>query len=235
MRVLGLIPARGGSRGIPRKNIKLLGGRPLLAYAAESALAARRLARVVLSTDDEEIAAVGAKLGLEVPFMRPPELAGDRTPTLAVLQHALDSLTTADPFDAICLLQPTDPFRSAADIDACVDLFCVKNADCVISVHRVPEKYNPHWVYVPREDGTLSLATGEMSPIARRQDLPPAFHRSGAVYVSRADVIRRGSLYGERVFGYETCADDSVNLDSWDDWSKAEEILRRRQAGEADS
>src|ERR1043166_8417625 len=121
MRVLAIITARGGSKGIPRKNIRLLAGKPLLQYTAEAALAAKQLERVILSTEDEEIAQVGKICGLEVPFLRPPELARDDTPTLPVLQHAVNALEkTGARFDAICLLQPTAPLRQSNDIDACM-------------------------------------------------------------------------------------------------------------------
>src|SRR2546423_8592254 len=109
-RVLGIITARGGSKGIPRKNIRFLGAKPLLQYTAEAALSAKRLTRVILSTEDQEIADVGRKCGLDVPFMRPAELALDSTPTLPVLQHAVRELEAAgNRYDAICLLQPTNP------------------------------------------------------------------------------------------------------------------------------
>ena len=112
MTVVGIVPARGGSKGIPRKNIAPLLGKPLLAYTAEAALAARRLARVILSTDDDEIAEVGRRCGLEVLFMRPPELARDDTPMLPVVQHAVRWLEErGDRYDAVCLLQPTNPLR----------------------------------------------------------------------------------------------------------------------------
>ena len=121
LRVLGIIPARGGSKGIPRKNIRRLAGKPLLQYSAQAALGARRLARTILSTEDPEIAEVGRTCGLEVPFLRPPELARDDTPTLPVLQHAVRTLEAAgDHYDAVCLLQPTNPFRQSHDIDACI-------------------------------------------------------------------------------------------------------------------
>src|ERR1041384_5143897 len=110
MRVLGLIPARGGSKGVPRKNIRLLAGKPLLQYTAEAALSARKLARVILTTDDEEIAETGRQCGLEVPFLRPAELAQDDTPTLPVMQHVVDWLEKqGEAYEAICLLQPTNP------------------------------------------------------------------------------------------------------------------------------
>lgn len=230
MRVLGLIPARGGSKGIPRKNVRLLGGRPLLAWTVDAALAARRLTRVILSTDDREIADVGRALGVEVPFMRPAELARDDTPMLPVVQHALLSLEErGDRFDAVCLLQPTNPLRTAADVDACIDLLEHSGADAVMTILPVPHEYNPHWVYFQDGDGVLRLATGLDSPIPRRQDLPPAWHREGSVYVTRRDVvIEQGSLYGLRVIGYRADPARSVNVDEPDDWRRAEEAITRR-------
>lgn len=230
MRVLGIVPARGGSKGIPGKNVRLLGGKPLLAWTAEAALAARRLSRVVLTTDDERIAEVGRGCGLEVPFLRPAELAQDDTPTLPVLRHAVAELEkTGDRFDAVCLLQPTSPLRRAGDIDGCIELLETEDLDAVASVLPVPVEHNPHWVYFRDGDGLLRLATGEEQPIPRRQELPPAFHRDGAVYVTRRDVLMEGnSLYGRRLGGYlvEALADTrSVNLDTPADWERAEKLF----------
>lgn len=227
MQVLAIIPARGGSKGIPRKNIRLLAGTPLLRYTAAAAAAAQRLTRVVLSTEDKEIAAVGRACGLEVPFLRPAELARDETPTLPVLQHVLRRLAEAgDHYDAVCLLQPTNPLRRAADIDRCIELLESRSADAVISVLPVPHAYNPHWVYLEHEDGGLHLATGEASPIPRRQELPPAYHRDGSVYVTRSEVLLTGnSLYGERVVGYQIDPRYSINLDTPEDWQEAEALL----------
>lgn len=224
MRVLGLIPARGGSKGIPGKNVRPLGGRPLLAWTAEAALASRRLSRVVLSTDDEEIAEAGRRCGLDVPFLRPAELARDDTPTLPVVRHALESLE--DELDAVCLLQPTSPFRRAEDIDACIAMLEERELDAVVSVLPVPHEHNPHWVYFEDGAGLLRLATGEEQPIPRRQELPPAFHRDGSIYVTRRDVVMGGSLYGRRLGGYVTPdAGRSVNLDTPADWERAEGLL----------
>lgn len=232
MRVLGLIPARGGSKGVPRKNIKPLAGRPLLAYTADAALAAKSLARVVLTTEDEEIAAVGRACGLDVPFMRPAELAEDTTPTLPVVIHALRTLEAAgERFDAVCLLQPTNPLRSSADIDRCVEL--LQGADSVLSVLAVPHEYNPHWVYFRDEMGMLRLSTGEATPIARRQDLPPAYHRDGSVYVTRTEVVlTEKSLYGKRVLSYLIAPERSVNIDTLEDWERAERMLREAGCAE---
>lgn len=236
MRVVGVVTARGGSRGVPRKNIKLLGGKPLVAWTAEAALGARRLARTVLSTDDEEIAEVGRQCGLDVPFMRPANLATDRSPTLPVLQHVLRTLAAAgDHFDAVCLLQPTNPLRSSATIDACIDLFETSNADSVITVLPVPDEHNPHWVYLADELGRLRLATGEPEPIARRQDLPPAYHREGSVYVTRSDVLLgQNSLYGDRIVKYEVSTEDTVNIDSPSDWTQAEKLIESRRSRSAE-
>jgi CMP-N-acetylneuraminic acid synthetase len=216
LKVLGLIPARGGSKGVPRKNIKLLCGKPLLEYTAESALASRLLSRVILSTEDEEIAEAGLRCGLEAPFLRPRELAADDTPMLPVIRHALRWVEERGAsFDAVCLLQPTNPLRRAEEID-----------DSVVTVLPVPAEYNPHWVYFQTGDGSLYLSTGEASPITRRQDLPPAFHREGSVYVTRRDVVMEGnSLYGSRLVGYRLETARSVNIDTAEDWQRAAVIL----------
>jgi CMP-N,N'-diacetyllegionaminic acid synthase len=227
MRVLGLIPARGGSKGIPRKNIKSLGGKPLLQYTVEAALASTRLARVILSTEDEEIAEVGRRCGLEVPFLRPAMLARDDTPTLPVVQHAVRQLEDMDDcYDAVCLLQPTSPFRRSDLIDRCIDLLETTGADAVVTVLPVPAEYNPHWVYLESEGNLLQLSTGERSPISRRQELPPAFHREGSVYITRRNVLIEGnSLYGERLAGFRLETAGSVNIDLPEDWERAARML----------
>jgi CMP-N-acetylneuraminic acid synthetase len=203
-------------------------GKPLLQWTAEAGLAAQSLDRLVLSTEDEEIAEVGRACGLEVPFLRPSDLAEDDTPTLHVVQHALRTLEKAgDRFDAVCLLQPTSPFRRSADIDACVELLSVSYADSVISILKVPPEYNPHWVYFRADDGSLVLSTGEAEPLARRQLLPPAFHRDGSIYVMRRYVLlEQESLYGTRVLGYEVDRAQTVNIDTPADWIRAEMMMQ---------
>lgn len=224
MKVLGLITARGGSKGVPRKNIRFLCGKPLLAYTAETALKATSLARVILSTEDEEIARVGSKYGLEVPFMRPPELAQDATPSHLVVCHALLMMQERHEFfDAVCLLQPTNPLRRAADIDACVNLLVESDADSVISILPVPHEYNPKWVFWLDVNNKMTLCTGGKEPITRRQDLPPAFHRDGSVYVTRTEtILKRGNLYGEHILGYEINPQFSANIDTAADWQATE-------------
>jgi CMP-N-acetylneuraminic acid synthetase len=227
MRVLGLVPARGGSKGVPRKNIRLLCGKPLIGYTAEAALNAKRLTRVILSTEDEEIAEIGRSCGLETPFLRPAELAEDSSPMLPVVEHALRRLEDeGDSFDAVCLLQPTNPLRRAADIDGCIALLEETDADAVVTVLSVPLEYNPHWVYLLDESGLLRLSTGEAEPISRRQALPPALHRDGSIYVTRTRVVLEAkSLYGTRLAGYEADPERSVNIDTLTDWARAETLL----------
>ncbi|MGE3776359.1 MAG: acylneuraminate cytidylyltransferase family protein, partial [Pirellulaceae bacterium] len=134
MRVVGIVTARGGSKGIPCKNIHVLCGKPLIQYTAEAALAAQRLNRVILTTDDEEIANVGRRCGLEVPFRRPSELSRDETPSVPVVQHAVQFLASqGDHYDAVFLLQPTNPLRQPRDIDGAIDLLERTGADSVIS------------------------------------------------------------------------------------------------------
>lgn len=228
MKVLGIIPARGSSKGVPRKNIKLLVGKPLLAYTAESALKAKLLTKIVLSTEDMEIAEIGKSLGIDVPFLRPAELATDTTPTLPVVLHVIEYLKkNGEEFDAICLLQPTNPLRRSEDIDNCIELLEKSGAESVISVLKVPHEYNPKWVYWQNESGEMVLTTGDSEPIPRRQDLPPAFHREGSIYLTKTEVLLKyGNLYGNKVLGYEVSPQNSVNIDTLDDWKKATKHIR---------
>jgi CMP-N-acetylneuraminic acid synthetase len=173
------------------------------------------------------VAEIGRRCGLEVPFLRPFELAEDFTPSLPVVHHALRWLEErGDRFDAVCILQPTTPLRTAGEIDACIELLENSEADAVVTVRRVPDDFNPYWTYLRDSHGYLRLVTGQVAPFARRQDLPPAFHRDGSVYVTRRDVIvDRGSLYGDRLVGYLVEDRPCVNIDTPADWARAEELI----------
>lgn len=231
MKVLALIPARGGSKGIPGKNIKLLGGSSLLFYTVKAALTAKKISRVIISTDDEQIAAEAGKLGVEVPFMRPASLATDNTPTLPVIQHALNfCLQRGESYDAVCLLQVTSPFRVPGFIDRAIEHFTEKKCDSLISVLPVPTEFNPHWTFEAQADGFLKIATGENKIISRRQDLPPAYFRDGSIYITKTGVLlEQHSLYGNTV-GY--IVNDStwhVNIDTIGDWNEAERMIANYQ------
>ncbi len=225
MRVVGLVPARQGSKGVPGKNTRLLAGRPLLAYTARAGLAANSLDRVVLSTEDPAIAAIGREAGLEVPALRPAELAGDDTPMLDVLQHVLDWIEPS--VDAICLLQPTCPIRRPGLIDECIDRLEATGADAVATMAPVPLESHPWWAYIAGEDGRLHLSTGDRSPVTRRQDLPPAYRRDGAVYVFRVERIQAGNPYGDHLEAIIQDPAATVNIDTLEDWSRAEHMLRQ--------
>lgn len=227
-----MIPARGGSKGIPRKNIRLLGGKPLIAWTIEAARQSRLLSRVILSTEDEEIAAVARQWGVEVPFLRPAELAQDDTPTLPVVEHAVRELQRqGNSFDAVCLLQPTAPLRKAAWIDGCIRLLEETGADAVVTVCRIPAEYHPWWSLMKDDQGWLRFSSGGAVP-ARRQDLPPAFYREGSVYVTRSRVIlEEKSLYGSRLAGWEVSSEETVNLDAESDWRRAEWLLAQAASG----
>jgi CMP-N,N'-diacetyllegionaminic acid synthase len=229
MRILGLIPARGGSKGIPGKNIKLLGGYPLLKYTIDSANRSEYLSRLIISSDDQSIIEVAKSLNLEVPFVRPKGLAEDATPTITVLKHALNFFSAnGEYYDAVCLLQPTTPFRGEGLIDEAIEKFKKGDYDSLISVREIPIEFNPHWAF---EDhgGTLKMATGEGDPIARRQELPKAYHRDGAIYLTKSNVIlKNDSLFGNKIGYVDTTHQDYVNLDTIEDWIKAEDILKNR-------
>lgn len=222
MKILGIIPARGGSKGIPRKNLKPLAGKALLQYTVDSAKASQLLSRVVLSSEDAEIQQLARDLGLEVPFSRPLSLAGDDTPTLEVIKHALEHFRE-EKFDAVCLLQVTSPFREEGSIDRAIRKFMAEGTDSLVSVLEVPAEYNPHWVFEPDAQGHLKTATGEKNIIPRRQDLPKAYHRDGSIYLTRAQVIlEQNSLYGDSMAFMESDPEFHVNIDTPTDWKQAE-------------
>ncbi|MDX1761115.1 MAG: acylneuraminate cytidylyltransferase family protein [Christiangramia sp.] len=226
MKILGLIPARGDSKGIAGKNIKALGEKPLLQYTFETAKNAASLSKLVLSSDDPEIVRVAERMGLEAPFRRPAALSEDDTPTLVVVQHALSFFAQkGENFDAVCLLQPTTPFRKMGLIDRAISKFVEGDYDSLVSVREVPAEFNPHWVF-EKENGGLKIATGEKEIISRRQELPKAYHRDGAIYLTKTEVLlEQNSLYGKNIGFIDTTGDPYVNIDTVQDWEEAERLL----------
>ena len=228
MNVLGVIPARGGSKGIPNKNLAPLCGRPLLAYTADAAKASTKLTRTIVSTDDERIAACAQSLGLEV-LTRPASLAADDTPMLPVLQHAIDAMR-ANGFntDIVVLLQPTSPLRRAEHIDAAVDWLQRVRGDSVVSVVEVPHQFNPASV-MRVDDGWLKPFLD--GPTAtRRQDKPKLFARSGpAVLAVHARVIEGGSLYGNETWPLLMTPEESLDVDTPWDLRVVEWVLAARE------
>ncbi len=226
MRILAIIPARGGSKGVPGKNIKLLGGKPLLQYTADSAKESKLLTKIILSSEDENIIGVAKEVGIEVPFIRPSELATDYAKSIDVIRHAIDALEAkGEYFDAVCVLQPTSPFRERGLIDKAIQKFITTGVDTLLSVLPVPHEYNPHWVFEEDSEGNLCIATGENEIISRRQELPNAYHRDGALYLTKVDYIKRGTLYGEKLGYIVSNPELYVNIDTLSDWEKAEVVV----------
>ncbi len=226
MKILAIIPARGGSKGVPRKNIKLLGKMPLIEYTINAAKAAAGLTEIVVSTEDAEIAIAAEVCGSKPPFIRPVELSRDDSASIAVVQHAITYYESqAVFFDAVCLLQPTTPFRTEGFIDEAIQKFVVSGADSLVSVLPIPHEYNPHWAFEESENGLLKIATGESNIISRRQELPKAFHRDGSIYLTKTQVAKSGSFFGQSIAYIENNPELYVNIDTMADWEKAESLL----------
>jgi len=230
-KILAIIPARGGSKGVPGKNIKLLNGKPLLGYTSEIALQSKYLSEVILSSDDNQIIEVAKSLGIKVPFVRPTELAQDNTPTIDVIVHALQWYETQNVFfDAVCVLQVTSPFRTVAFLDKAIEKFIASGCDSLVSVLKVPHEYNPHWTFEVNPDGNLKIATGEDEIISRRQELPEAYHRDGNIYITKTEVLlQQHSLYGKSTAFIESSPEFYVNIDTLADWEKAEQMIKNSQ------
>jgi N-acylneuraminate cytidylyltransferase len=222
-KVLAIITARGGSKGLPGKNIIDLAGKPMLAWSIEAARRSRYIDRLVLSSDDEDIIAVAEKFGCEVPFRRPVELATDATATDPVLIHVLDQL--GETFDYFILLQPTSPLRTTADIDGAIELCERSDAPACISMC---ESSKPaEWMYRIAADGRISPVLGEIAA-TRRQDLPATFVINGAVYVAQVDWYRgnRGFL-GPATVAWRMPPERSIDIDTEFDLIVARALLGR--------
>jgi CMP-N-acetylneuraminic acid synthetase len=229
-KILAVIPARGGSKGVPRKNIRPVCGKPLIAYSIETALQIRdRLYRIIVSTDDAEIADISRKYCAEVPFLRPSELAADKTPTLLVLQHAVRFVEDQDKvrLDWVLLLQPTSPLCTKDDILVTLELAQLGGCDSVISVVQAPI----HPLFMKRIENGQLLSFSDVlveREGTRRQDAqPPAYIRNGAIYLTRRDVLmERNSIWGSFIRPYVMPPERSVNVDSELDLKLAEIILQ---------
>jgi len=223
--VIGLIPARGGSKGIPRKNLTLLAGRPLIQYTFEAALESKKLDRVILTTDDPEIADFAKGFNIEIPFTRPKSLATDTASTRSVQIHALEWLQQNEGKmpDAVVTLQPTSPLRNAFHIDEAVSEFNSRNVDSVIGVTAVKE--HPYEV-VGFDNGKMFRPVERPDGTVRRQQYPPYFFINGAVYVTKSSVLMQEDRgYGDLVYGYEMEPVFSVDVDNNLDLQIAEFLL----------
>ncbi len=223
MKILALIPARGGSKGIPRKNIKPLAGKPLIAWTISEALKSRYLDEVVVSTEDAEIAEVARQWGASLPFMRPKELAQDDTPGAMPAIHALQALPG---YDVVLLLQPTSPLRTTADIDAFVGKALAEKPRSMTSVYPTPK--NPYWMYTLGGASRLQPIMGGQT-MHRRQDMPAIYAANGALYwAEKAWLNANNTFVTSETVGYIMPAERSIDLDSQVDWQLAELLLQLR-------
>jgi N-acylneuraminate cytidylyltransferase len=226
LNVIALIFARGGSKRVPRKNIRLLAGRPLIAYAIETAKASRYIQRVVVSTEDEEIAEVSREFGAEVPFMRPPELARDDVTAWASWQHAITELSKEREVDVAVVLPPPAPLRAAEDVDACIEHLTNSDADIVIAVREAER--NPYFNMVQLDEAGYAHLVMPTDKITR-QTVPQVFDITAVAFAARpAFVMRAQSLFDGKVRTVTVPAERAVDIDTELDLAFAEFLLARR-------
>ena len=224
MNLLAIIPARGGSKGIPRKNIKTLAGKPLIGWTIDAAKKAGCVDHIVVSTEDEEIAAVARGLGADVPFMRPSELAEDETPGIDPILHAIKNLPS---YEWVLLLQPTSPLRSSLDIEGIWQLCQSSAAPSAVSITKVSK--HPCWMYQYSNQGQLRPFISGCSDITRRQDLPAAYALNGALYLAKTQwLLQQGSFIGPETIGYIMPQERSVDIDTEQDIRWAEFLIGQK-------
>ncbi len=233
MKVIGIITARGGSKSIHKKNIADLAGKPILAYSVDTALKSG-LTDVILSTDDEEIAEVGRIYGVKVPFMRPAELAGDDVKHVPVLIHALQEYEkiTGQTYDYILTIQPTSPFRAVEDIDMAIEIARKNQPDCVVSLEKFTDLSLEKVKYL-NEGGLVESAFQDEKNLEGlpRQSRRALYRRNGAIYLTKREILLNGSVYGEKILGFEMPPERSVDINGPIDLKFAEFLLSSAKWG----
>jgi len=221
--IIAIIPARGGSKGISRKNIKPLAGKPLIGWTIDAAKQASCIDHIIVSTEDQEIASVARELGADVPFMRPAELAADDTPGIAPVLHAISQLPD---YEWVLLLQPTSPLRSAEDIDGVWQFCQERGAPSAVSVCEVGK--HPYWMYRCNAAQLLEPFIKGRPDVTRRQDLPPAYALNGALYLAKTDwLLEQQNFIGPETLGYIMPPERSVDLDAPQDWRWIEFLIEQ--------
>ena len=230
--MLAIIPARGGSKSIPQKNLVALAGKPMIAYTFEAAIASRHISRTILSTDDPDIVAIGKEFGIAAPFLRPAELARDDSPMLPVIQHAVRFIETEEDYrpEHVVLLQPTSPLRTSGHVDCALQILISTGADTVVSVVEIPHRYAPNSLM--RLEGNVLVPHAEGPVILRRQDKPTLYARNGpAVLCMRRESVDDARLYGDNCVPYVMDAESSLDVDTRFELRMAEMLLRDRVSG----
>lgn len=227
--ILAIIPARGGSKGVPRKNIRKLGDKHLIGYTIEAANKSKYIQRVIVNTDDDEIAEVAYKYGADIPYLRPKELATDNSPTVDAILHMLNYLEETEGYipKYVALLQCTSPLRNEIHIDEAIEKLIKSSFDAIVSVCEVEE--NPYWTNI-FEDGKLKYFIEEGKSITRRQDLPDVYAFNGAMYIIKTEVLKFGrSFEPENLTGYIMDSYSSIDIDTELDFKIAEIIIKDRK------
>ncbi|BBB91706.1 MAG TPA: acylneuraminate cytidylyltransferase family protein [Methylomusa anaerophila] len=220
--ILAVIPARGGSKGVPRKNIRMLAGKPLIAWTIAEALQSKYIDRLILSSEDEEIIEVAKQYGCEVPFQRPKEFAADDTPGIEPILHAVQALSK--PYDYVLVLQPTSPLRTVGDIDGCIKHCFSHEASCCVSICEAKE--SPYWMFQLNETSTMSPLIRSNRQYMRRQDLPKTYLLNGALYLADVkQLIQTRSFVTDNTIGYIMPAERSVDIDNERDFQLCAEQL----------
>lgn len=223
-RVLGVIPARGGSKGVPRKNIRPLAGKPLLAWSCAAALACPQIDRLVISSDDAEIIQVAKQWGCEAPFVRPQDLASDHAVAIDVALHVLATLP--EHYDFMVWLQPTSPFRTGDDITACLNLCVERQASSCVSVS--PTAKTPFWTFFHKEDGRLQPILGPEALLLNRQDLPQTYALNGAIYVAKTHWLKAGRQFMDAdSLAYIMPQERAIDIDTETDFLLATLLMDR--------
>lgn len=226
--MLAIIPARGGSKGLPGKNIRPLNGKPLIAHTIEAALASKTISKIVISTDDESIANVCRDYPVEIPFMRPKAMAGDNALIIETYLYTVDRINKEQgcAFESMIALLPTAPLRTGADIDAAVEIFEARQADSVISYYEAPHPVQ--WYRTIDDQGVLRALLPEGDRLANRQEEVKSYLPNGAIYVFKLDLLRQNRYYGDKTYPFLMPAERSIDIDSLFDFEMAECILQRR-------
>lgn len=223
-RVLGIIPARGGSKGVSRKNIRHLAGKPLIAWTIEEALKSRFIDRLILSSDDEEIIKIAKEWGCEAPFVRPAELSKDDTPGITPVLHAIEELPG---FDYVVLLQPTSPLRIVDDIDGCIEKCLRSSANVSVSVTEVDQ--TPYWMYFIGQSGEMTPVLQKDQLFTRRQQLPIAYTLNGAVYAAEIESLKKSnSFLVPSTMAYIMPKERSIDIDTEFDLVMAEQLIYKQ-------
>ncbi|MFW1839165.1 cytidylyltransferase domain-containing protein [Acinetobacter gyllenbergii] len=227
-RVTALIPARGGSKRLPRKNIKLLGDKPLIAWSIEVAKASKYIDQVVVSTDDEEIKLISEQYGAEVPFLRPEHLSNDQASSFDAIKHTIDFLQLDQPKELIVLLQPTSPLRLVSELNTALEFFISKNAKGIVSISET--EHSPMWSNTLPENGCMSDFIRPEVQGKRSQDLPKFFRLNGSIYIYETlSLLKQEKIFfDENVYGFETSLETAIDIDTALDFLVAEIIMKHR-------